>query len=192
MTFARPKSRILTWNFPLGSQMTMKFCGLMSRWTMPAECAAIMPSRTVRDKLAKIVFGQRAAFDDILERLALEQLHDDVGALLVAAHVINGDDVRMLERGEVARLVHELLGLPFRLLGRLRAHALERDFTPQVAVVGLEDGAESAVGDLAEDFVAVLAHACPPVERGLVRRPRMLPDAFEKPFEGPLERVGPG
>ena len=39
-----------------------------------------------------------------------------------------------------------------------RAHALERDFTPQVAVVRLEHAAQPTIGDLPKDFVAVLAH----------------------------------
>src|SRR5215469_10161976 len=42
LTFARPKSRILA----CPASVTKIFAGLISRWTMPFECAAFSPSAT--------------------------------------------------------------------------------------------------------------------------------------------------
>jgi hypothetical protein len=42
--FEIPKSRILSSIEPSGRRVMKKFDGLISRWTMPIECASAMPS----------------------------------------------------------------------------------------------------------------------------------------------------
>ena len=45
LNLARPKSRILSWNFPEACQITMMLVGLMSRWMTLFACAAMRASR---------------------------------------------------------------------------------------------------------------------------------------------------
>ena len=61
-------------------------------------------------EFAEIRPGERSALDEFVERLAADEFHHHVGAVLVGADVVNGDDVRVLERGERAGFLDELAG----------------------------------------------------------------------------------
>ena len=50
---------------------------------------------------------QRARAEPIAQRLALEQLRDDVRRAVLLADVVDGEDVRMIERGGRLRLLLE-------------------------------------------------------------------------------------
>ena len=58
----------------------------------------------VVDRLAS---RQRAAVDLVAQRLAFEQLRDDVGRAVLRADVVDGEDVRMVERARGPRLLVE-------------------------------------------------------------------------------------
>ena len=55
---------------------------------------------------------ERPAHEDVLERFALDQFHDDISALGVDAVIENGDDVRVLKAGGGHGLAPGLLDQP--------------------------------------------------------------------------------
>ena len=100
--FDRPKSRSFTWKVLVAPpHLSMRFPGLRSRWSMPMACAA--DSRVERFARQPQEIGERKgrARGDALQRLPLDQFHHDVRPLRVASEIMNRDDVRVLERGEV-------------------------------------------------------------------------------------------
>ena len=82
----------------------------------------------------KILELQRAADEDVLERFALDQFHDDVGALRVDAVIENGDDVGVLEAGRGHGLAPGLLDESAIVLVDLHADALDRDGAVEMMV----------------------------------------------------------
>jgi hypothetical protein len=86
-----PKSISFAW-----PRFVMKtLAGLMSRWIMPWPCAASVGQR------------QRAPGEAMLERLALEILHDEVRLPVRLPDVVHGADVRVVERGRCPRLARK-------------------------------------------------------------------------------------
>jgi hypothetical protein len=94
-------------------------------------------------------------FDQILERLALEELHHEVDRPFGQdAEVGDVDDVRMIDRGRGARFAQEAMD---RLLvaRELRVQHFHRDRLLDVDVLALIDGAHpTAAEDLVEPVVA--------------------------------------
>ena len=80
---------------------------------------------------------------------ALDELHDDVGALLVAGVVEDLDEPRMAQAGQQARLDLEARGVADV------EQALDGDLAALLAVEGAVDGAHSAAGDGGDDLVTV-------------------------------------
>jgi len=83
------------------------------------------------------VFGrQRPRGNAMSQRLALEQLHDDIGLALVFADVVERADVRMVQCGRRARLAAEPIERVtiFRVLVR---QELQRDVPAEANVFGL-------------------------------------------------------
>ena len=84
---------------------------------------------------------QRRVLDQFVERLAADQLHHDVGAFFIRVDVVDGDDVRVLERGESPSFLDQLarrflaqLGVAF-----LDRDSFDRDFAVHPAIVGAID-----------------------------------------------------
>ena len=132
--FASPKSS--TFSCPRG--VTMMFCGLMSRWMMPAAwasssaCAAWMPTSTTS------AGEQRVLPDPLGQTLAVDVLHDDEDAVVFFADFVDGADVGMVQRRGGPGLVDQ--PLPGRSLahGTLGQH-LDRHLAPERGVFGQED-----------------------------------------------------
>ena len=60
---------------------------------------------------------ERASFDAVLERLPLEPLHDEERLAVLLADIVDGADVRVIQRGGGARLATESLeriGIPLK------------------------------------------------------------------------------
>ena len=72
--FAKPKSRIFT----NPSCDTIRFSGFRSRCAMPASCALASPSATCAAISIDLAYRQRAAAQQLAQRLPLDQLHRDV------------------------------------------------------------------------------------------------------------------
>ena len=83
-----------------------------------------------------------------VERLPVDVLHDDEVHVVVAADVVDGDDVRMVERGGGARLAQK--ARPLRRRCPLGEH-LDCHVALQPRIAGEIDGAHAALSDLPEN-----------------------------------------
>jgi hypothetical protein len=100
------------------------------------------------DRLGQV--GRRPAE----ERLAVDQLHDDVGLAVDFAGVVDGHDVGMVEAGRQAGLVQQPLAV---IGGQVRlAHNLDRHRAVQQLVVGSADDGHPAAAELGAEAVAVV------------------------------------
>ena len=148
---AMPKSTTLTdpsWKTTLA--------GLMSRWTMPAAWADASPPRHGLPDGQAPVEGQGAVGGNGLgDRRAVEQLHDEVGHVVVLAGVVEGDDVGMVQAGGGVHLAAEA-GQRDVPGTRPHAHRLDGDHPVEVQVVGAPDVAGRAVPDPGIQAVALV------------------------------------
>jgi len=78
---------------------------------------------------------QRLAIHVLLERLAFEQLHDEELLPLVFSHVVNGADVRIVQRGCGVCLALEAL-LRTGFCGETRRQNLDSDVSFETRVSG--------------------------------------------------------
>ncbi len=94
---------------------------------------------------------QGAAGDPLLQRLALDQLHDQEVDAVRLLHLVDAGDVGMVQGGQNLGLALEA-GEALRILReRLRQH-LDRHPPAQLRVLGLEDLAHPALAELAGDL----------------------------------------
>ena len=98
---------------------------------------------------------QAAALGDALaQRLALEQLHEDVGrAVAVLAEVPHAHDAGVHDLRRRARLVHEA-ALDRRVAGELLEQHLDRDLALEQEMLGDVDRPHPAFAELREHAVA--------------------------------------
>ncbi len=93
--------------------------------------------------------------DQLLQVLSLDVLHGDEGGLVLLAHVVHGDDVRVVEGagglGFAEEPLAELALLEVVLRGR--ADRLERDEAADHRVLSEVDDAHRALAQLADDLV---------------------------------------
>ena len=91
----------------------------------------------------------RAARDLVLQGHAVQIFHDDEGAPLVLAEVIDCADIGMIERRCGARLAAEALhGLG--IAGDVVRQELECNRTTKVGILGLENNAHTTAAELLE------------------------------------------
>ena len=109
----------------------------------------------VRDVQRAVQLDRAFLLDQILERLALEVLHDEVDrAFGQDAEVGDVDDVRMVDRRRRARLAQEAVDR-FLIARELRVQHFHRDGLLDVDVLAEIDGAHAAATeDLVEAVVA--------------------------------------
>ena len=81
------------------------------------------------DDLQLVDDGKRGSAQRLFQRLAVEVLHDDVGAAILLAEVVYRDDVLVVEHAG-ARFHKK----PLAQLGSRVGEGLDRDFTPDVLV----------------------------------------------------------
>ena len=138
------------------------------------------------------------ASDDRGEVLALDDLHDDERAGLVLAVVVDRDDVRVVERRRVLRLLAEAraeVGVP-AVLG---AKQLDGDVAIELAVVGPVDGRHAALSEQLDQPIPAaenrpeFRHACPPLCRPAGRpHPRAVTRRGDRSVRRPAERLSDG
>ena len=93
VTFAKPKSS----SFACPRPVTKMFAGLISRWMIPAACAASSAS-AISIPSEKMVSGLHWPLADaVLQCHAVEVLHDDEGLRAVLADFVNGADVGVVQ-----------------------------------------------------------------------------------------------
>src|SRR5438552_15743474 len=91
--FARPKSRI----FIRPSLVTKRFSGLRSRWT---DTFGVCRSQTVRylhGIINDFSRGNCGFRQPLPQRFAFEQLRDDIENAVVRAHVIDGQNIGVVQ-----------------------------------------------------------------------------------------------
>ena len=98
----------------------------------------------------RLVGGEQRA-----QLLALQEFHRHVGEMAAFPHVVDGDDVGMIEAARGLGLLVEA-PLVFRHLLRIERHAdgLDRDLAVEQGVVGTIDDAHRALAELGEELVA--------------------------------------
>ena len=85
----------------------------------------------------------RAGAEDLAQRLAVDELHGDVGRAALATDLVERHDVRMVERGRGARLVGEARQ-PLRIGGDVGGQHLDGHRPLQPHVLGAIDLAHPA------------------------------------------------
>ena len=95
---------------------------------------------------------QRAAVEQVAQRVPLEQLGDDVGELALLLELVERQDVRMRDRRDRLRLALEPLAR-FFVGGQAVGEDLERDVAADAVVVGPIDLAHAACPDRLDDVV---------------------------------------
>ena len=112
--------------------------------------------------LAGVVDGlpmrQRRGADARAQRIALEQLGDDVGRAVVGADVVHAEDVGVIERADRARLLLEAAEA-IRVRGKRGGQHLDRHLAAEARVTGAVDLAHAARPDRGHDLVGPHASA---------------------------------
>ena len=106
----------------------------------------------LRGEHERVVEGQPPARQARVERLAGQQLHDEIRRVALDAHVVQHADVRMLEPGNQARLALEALA-GSRIAHGLGAEHLERHGAAQAGVGGAIHLPHAAFAQGRDDFV---------------------------------------
>ena len=149
---ASPKSATLT----TPSMPMSTFSGLMSRCTMPARWAAVSPASTGSSTANASADGQPAAgVQQVAQRAAADQLHDQEDQALVGALVADRDDVGVAEHRRGAGLAGEPVderGVVDQVVG----HDLDRDRAVQPQVGGRVDRRHAAAREPLLEAVAPL------------------------------------
>ena len=112
-------------------------------------------TRDLQGKPHGVLLGQRPlALDERLQILAVDVLEDDVLTLFLLTAVDHGDDVRVRQLRDRARLAAEALDVVG--VGReLRVEHLQRDVTLEQPVVRAVDARHTAGADELLELVAV-------------------------------------
>ena len=135
-------------------------------------CAPVQPLRHLGDDANRLRLGNGAvALDPLAERLAVNELHDEVRGVSRLAVVDGADDVGVVEPAGGAELLLEALQQD-GIARHVRGHDLDGDDLSGGAVAALPDGAHAAFGDLFEQVVVadglhrgpgkVRSHRCGP------------------------------
>ena len=137
--------------------------GLISRWTSPTAWAAQSPGDLPCDPQG-LGHGQPSlALEPLIEALAPQSLHHQVGPAPMFADLVDGDDMVVLQRGGHLRLAQE--PNPHHRAGPLGLEHLQRHLAPQDRVFRLEHQAHPPGTEQAQDAV-------PGEPAPLVRTPR--------------------
>ena len=95
---------------------------------------------------------QRASGDLVLEGHAVQELHDQEGAAVVLADVVDGADVGMIQGGGRFGFAAETLqGL--MILGEIVGEEFESDEAPETGVLGFVDDTHPAAAEFLHDPV---------------------------------------
>ena len=102
--------------------------------------------------------GKRSALEAGPQGLAFEQLRDDVGGTVVGPHVVDGENVRVVQGTGGAGLLLEAAEL--LAIGDLLEENLDRDLALQAGVTGAVDLTHRPRGEQPHDLVRAESRAC--------------------------------
>ncbi len=103
-------------------------------------------------QVEKYLGFDRAAADEVLQRLAVQEFHYDIGAAVLFTDIVNGANVGMIQRGSC-------LSLSFKTRERLWrfryiiGQEFQRNETMQAGVFGLVNNAHASDAEFFEDAV---------------------------------------
>ena len=148
---ASPKSVTTTRPVP---RSTSTFAGVRSRWTTPRR-VRVRERRGDRGAVPPcLVPVERSPCDQRVERDALDELHDEHRLAVVLEHVVETNDVRVLEPCQSGRLALEPLA-QLGIVGDPRVEHLERDVASEPLVARTPDHAHAAAPDLLAEAIPV-------------------------------------
>ena len=110
------------------------------------------PVGDLRPDLERFVGLERPTLEASPERLAVQELHHEVVGVPFAADVVEGADVRVVERRDRARFSLEPLA-HLGVVGKMRREDFHRDVAPEARVLGAVDLAHPARAERAENLV---------------------------------------
>ncbi len=108
--------------------------------------------RNLRRVLERLRRRHRTTSDQRVEARAVDQLHRDERRAVVFVDLVDGDDVRMVERGGGARFLDEA-AMPIDIGRGIGRQHLDRHRPSEPRVVGGIDHAHAAASDLGVDAV---------------------------------------
>ena len=114
--------------------------------------------RDLQREFDGLALRQRPFAQSFAQRLALQQLGDDVGRTIVRADIVNDEYVGMVQCAGGARLLLES-PQPVRVAGKSGGQHLDRDLALQPRIACAIDFAHSARADLPQDFIRTDARA---------------------------------
>ena len=124
--------------------------GFTSRWTIPFACACPSASQSAIPIPTMSRSDSAPLFEQAVERLALDQLRDEVRALVVRTGLVQGDDPGMGEPRRRARLALEAAAVD-----PIARDDLDRDLAIEPLVVRAPDGAEAAGAETSSEAIAL-------------------------------------
>src|SRR5450631_4868544 len=110
--------------------------------------------RDLNANVDRLPHGQRAALQELAQRVALKQLGDEVGRAFEAAELEDGEDVGVVESGGGLCLLLETAQTVGVLRDKGRKN-LDGNFAFEDRVAGTVDLAHSAGTERTEDFIAI-------------------------------------
>ena len=126
---------------------------------MPARCARSSASPIwIAIASASPIGSRRRSVQPVRERLAFEILEHQVVELAVAADVVDGADVRIVQRGNRARFLLEALPR-FRIRRERAGEHLDGDRAIEPRVARAVDLAHAARANRGDDFVGTKTRA---------------------------------
>ena len=134
----------------------MMFSGLMSRCTIPAACATASALATCAPIRASASDADRLT-DHRGERLSVHEFHDQEAPFVDGVELVDGDDVRMVERRCGARFLLEAAD-GVGVAGEPGPQQLHGDLAAKPRVVREVDLAHPATADERQHFV--MSDAC--------------------------------
>ena len=147
-TFAKPKSRILA----CPRLVTKMFAGLMSRCTMPSACAASSASAISMAERQQRFSFQRTPRDAVLQRRAVQKLHDDERLPILLPDLMDGADIGVIQCGSSLSFSLEA-SQHLGVFGYFFEQKLQRDKSVEGYVLSLVDNAHAATAQLLSDAV---------------------------------------
>ena len=106
----------------------------------------------------RLLRAEHAALREaLLERHALDELHDDILRVAAVPHVIHRDDVRLREHGNSVRLRLKAV-FQLGILRHLITQDLDGDIAVQLMAHGLINDRHAAAADDLQDLVAIVQH----------------------------------
>ena len=126
---------------------------------MPLACAAAESCwRSAARNQSSCAAGLRPRFKRLAQLFAFEQFGDDIGRAFVLADIVDGEDVRVIERRGGAGFLLEA-AQTVGITGELGGQHLDRDLATESRVFCQIDLAHSAGAELRDNLIMIEACA---------------------------------